>query len=235
MEEQFTLSDLVSFGNYLLGESRRHSIVFNPANGYAPTDGHVARGNGALKEVSDADLANWRVLNDATIEDLPQTNSPYQDPNEALVYNHDIPPIGLKDDHDMSQQGIGYNPSRFDDGSHRDPVGEPGGPGEPGIENDPARFNDGGSQEIPDQEKSNYDSSNSYFALADLSAEAPIIGQDNSDSLNASPAAELSGEPFDNSLEAESRRRRKGGGLVQTYPSLEEGPTFPDPEEPQEI
>lgn len=48
----FTQADLVSFGNYLLSDERKDLVLSNPSFSI-----EQAREN--LKEVSDADLANW--------------------------------------------------------------------------------------------------------------------------------------------------------------------------------
>lgn len=49
----FTLTDLVSFGEYLLSKERKKTIQSHPTKG-----GLSER----LKKVSDADIANWKDL-----------------------------------------------------------------------------------------------------------------------------------------------------------------------------
>lgn len=202
MEEQFTLENLVSFGNYLLGEPRRHSVVSNPANGYAPTDGFVARGNGALNEVSDADVANWA--------------------NERMV-------AAVNQIREFNASGVefhspGEEPLPVWTGPHRTERENEEGVPQTFHQELLAKQTEGPVVTIEelDQEKSDYNSSNSY--LRDLAAEAPIASSENAESLESAEKAK-----------PKAKKRRGGGGLVQTYPSLEEGPTFPDPEEPQEI
>lgn len=53
MKNNFTASDLVSFGSYLLSEDRRKLIVNHPG---FKSDSIQGR----LKQVSDADIQNWK-------------------------------------------------------------------------------------------------------------------------------------------------------------------------------
>lgn len=50
-----TTTDLVSFGNYLLSDARRESIMSNPETSPEAKEG-------ILKQVTDADISNWENL-----------------------------------------------------------------------------------------------------------------------------------------------------------------------------
>jgi hypothetical protein len=50
-----TTTDLVSFGNYLLSDARRDSIMSNPETSPEAKEE-------LLKQVTDADIANWENL-----------------------------------------------------------------------------------------------------------------------------------------------------------------------------
>ncbi len=54
----FTRADLVSFGNYLLSEERKKSILEHPAITNNPNFNEEERAN-ALKTVNHADVENW--------------------------------------------------------------------------------------------------------------------------------------------------------------------------------